>query len=79
MNDKKQAGRDSGGLSAEGPTIHVAPSGTLSVELADLAPYFLSEEEVRGYLPTEEEVLSYIEREAQVYIKEARANIARGQ
>lgn len=38
--------------SADGPTIHVAPSGALSIELSDLVPYIL---------PTEKEVRSYIE------------------
>lgn len=37
--------------SADGPTIHVAPSGALSIELSELVPYLLpTEKEVRGYI-----------------------------
>jgi hypothetical protein len=36
----------------EGPTVHVAPSGTLYLELADIVPYFL---------PTKQEVEDYLE------------------
>jgi hypothetical protein len=76
MNDEGQAPasrahsesvEDSHDRFAERPTVHVAPSGSLYVELDDLVPYFL---------PTEEEVRSYIEEnreEVQGYIKETNA------
>lgn len=48
----------------EGPTVHVAPSGTLYLELADVVPYFLpTEQEVDEYL---EEASANIERQKKV-------------